>query len=167
MKEFLNKMHYGLFHFQLAVDSKLNSILLKITPKKKERVVQAKISETESFMKSFHMGLVNHCFGYCYAGYFSFFSFILLGVMKIYFHIEDTMLELVIFAIPIVIGYIPMYKVVFVNDRYLCFYKEFKKKNVQWHKKWKRIAVLFCIGGFLAMVVGAFTLLNLLSNNIN
>ena len=189
MIRFLNKIHYGLFHFQLAVDSKLNSILLKITPKKKERVVQAKISETESFMKSFHMGLVNHCFGYCYAGYFSFFSFssvssfvpsisstssayfsffslILLGVMKIYFHIEVTTLELVIFAIPIVIGYIPMYKVVFVNDRYLCFYKEFKKKNVQWHKKWKRIAMLFCVGGFLTMVIGAFILLNLLANNI-
>ena len=62
MIRFLNKIHYGLFHFQLAVDSKLNSILLKITPKKKERVVQAKINETESFMKSFHMGLVNHFF---------------------------------------------------------------------------------------------------------
>ncbi len=116
-------------------------------------------------MESFHVGLVNHCFGYCYAAYFSFFSFILLGIMKIYFHIEDTTLELVIFAIPIVIGYIPMYRSVFMNDRYLCFYKEFEKKDVQWHKNGKGLLCFFCIGGFLSMVIGAFTLLNLLANN--
>ena len=145
MMEFLNKMHYGLFHFQLVMDSKLNSILLKITPKKKERVVQAKINETESFMESFHMGLVNHCFGYCYAAYFSFFSFILLWVMKIYFHIEDTTLELVIFAIPIVIGYIPMYRSVFMNDRYLCFYKDFKKKMFNGIKNGKGLQCFFVL----------------------
>lgn len=153
---FLNKIHYGLFHFQLAMDSKLNSILLKITPKKKERVVQAKINETESFMESFHMGLVNHFFGYCYSGYFLFFSFILLGIKDVFFDIDNEIVTLLLMGLPVLVGYIPAYKAVLSNDVYLKYYKKFEKKDARWQRKCKWMAVAFCIGGFLTTILGLF-----------
>ena len=43
-------------------------------------------------------------------------------------------------------GYIPVYKAVFSNNRYLEYFKEFEKENRAWHRKWARITTAFCIG---------------------
>lgn len=55
---------------------------------------------------------------------------------------------------PILIAYIPAYKAVYSNDKYIKYYKQFEKESEQWHKKWYRITSAFCIGGVLSMVLG-------------
>ena len=83
-------------------------------------------------MESFHMGLVNHFFGYCYSGYFLFLSFILLGIKDVFFDIDNKIVTLLLMGLPILVGYIPAYKAVLSNDVYLNYYKKFEKKDARW-----------------------------------
>lgn len=93
-------------------------------------------------------------FGYLYSGYPAFLSFILVGF---YFRSCEEMNYLVVLAIasiPIGICYIPAYKAVFTKDRYLKYFKQFKKEDEHWHRKWKRITITFCIGSILMTLLG-------------
>ena len=97
----------------------------------------------------------NHWFGYEYSSYPCFISFVLSGLVYKYVNIGDNpVVLLLILAIPMGICYIPAYKAVFSNDRYLKYFKEFEKEDEQWHKKWNRITILFRIGGVLSTIVG-------------
>ena len=61
---------------------------------------------------------------------------------------------MLLIAIPIGICYIPAYKAVFSNDRYMKYFKKFEKKDEHWHKKWKWITFLFAIGGMVTTIMG-------------
>jgi hypothetical protein len=100
------------------------------------------------------IGFANHWFGYFYSGYPALLSFILTGF---YFRLCEEinyLIVLVIASIPIGICYIPAYKAVFTKDRYLKYFKQFKKEDEQWHRKWKRITITFCIGSILMTLLG-------------
>lgn len=71
----------------------------------------------------------------------------------------NTNVKNVIFAIPIIVGYIPAYKAVFYKDRYLEYFKEFRKKDDSWHKKWKWISRAFRIGGVMLIALSLFLLM--------
>ena len=53
----------------------------------------------------------------------------------------------VIALIPIIICYPFLDRTVIKNDNYLRYFKQFKKEDEQWLKKWKRRTMLFQIGG--------------------
>lgn len=63
---------------------------------------------------------------------------------------------LLIFLFPIGICYIPAYKAVFTDDKYLKYFKKYEKEDKIWHKKWKIITIIFCIGGIIIEVAGIF-----------
>ena len=64
----------------------------------------------------------------------------------------------IILISPIWLFYIPANKVVFSDDRYLKYFKEFEKMDKSWHRKWVMITWAFCVGGILAFFGGIIAL---------
>lgn len=102
------------------------------------------------------IGMAHHLFGAFYSCLPASISWICLGVANRLFESLTDWLVLIIFATPIAIGYIPMYMAVFYNNRYIVYFKKYEKENKRWHKKWKRITFLFCVGAIAMMVSGFF-----------
>lgn len=65
-------------------------------------------------------------------------------------------LEVIAVMIPIELAYIPAYKAVFSNDKYMKYFKKFEHEDEQWHRKWKRITIIFCLGGVVTIILGMF-----------
>ena len=63
-----------------------------------------------------------------------------------------------IIALPVGLCYIPAYKAVLSNDRYLKYFKQFEKEDAKWHKKWKQITWGFCIGSVVFTIGGIFAM---------
>lgn len=100
--------------------------------------------------------MTDYIFGYISSSYSGFFSLLLLGIGQRYLgHLTPTQ-AIILIAIPLAIGYIPIYKFVFRKDRYLKFYKDFEKNDLTWHKKWKRIIIAYCVGAILTDIIGFF-----------
>ena len=74
----------------------------------------------------YNIGWAHHWYGYFYSGYPGFFSLLLLGFAFKEFG-DNKVLSFIIVAIPIGLGYIPAYRAVFTNDRYLKYFKQFEK----------------------------------------
>ena len=104
------------------------------------------------------IGLAHHWFGYFYSGYFMFLSFVLLGIPDGIFGGVNLIVATAIIALPIALGYIPAYRAVFSKDRYLNYFKQFEKEDEQWHKKWKMITWVFCIGSVVFTIGGIFAM---------
>ena len=102
----------------------------------------------------YHICWAHHWFGYFYSCYPAFLSFILLGVAFRYFGEMSYLVIVLIVSVPIGIFYIPAYRAVFYKNRYLKYFKQFEKNDNQWHQKWKRITMLFCIGAVFTMLLG-------------
>jgi len=100
------------------------------------------------------IGFANHWFGYLYSGYPAFLSFVLIGLYFRYYEGMNYVIVLVIASIPIGFCYIPAYRAVFTKDRYLKYFKQFEKEDERWHKKWKTITILFCIGSCVTTLLG-------------
>lgn len=167
---FLNATHYCLWlahiKFGSVVRSVVNIMFALISKycftaefKKKFYEHQAK-RQTEINMFLYdkktghHITYANHWYSYFYSGYPTFLSFVLLGIMLRFCGEANHITRLFIIALPIGLCYIPAYKAVFTNDRYLKYFKRFEKKDEQWHKKWKRITIAFCIGSVLTGILG-------------
>ena len=97
-------------------------------------------------------------FGYFYSGYSIFLSFVLLGIPDAMFGGVDEIAAIAIIALPVGLCYIPAYKAVFSNDRYLKYFKQFEKEDAKWHKKWKQITWIFCIGSVVFTIGGIFAM---------
>ena len=94
----------------------------------------------------FYINWSIYSFGYFYSGYPASVPFLLIGFLVGKYDGLSDITTIIILAIPIALCYIPAYRAVFTKDRYLKYFKHFKKEDERWHKKWKRIALAFCIG---------------------
>ncbi len=54
----------------------------------------------------------------------------------------------------LIIGYFPLYRYVLWHDRYVKYFKIFRRKSKAWHKKWRIIAIVFVIVSWLMFVGG-------------
>lgn len=104
--------------------------------------------------RGFHIGQANYTFGYLYSCYSSFLSFILLGFVFRFCGEISHLSIMALFAIPIGVCYIPAYKAVYSKDHYLKYFRQFEKKDEQWHKKWKRRTIAFCCGAIFMTGLG-------------
>ena len=88
-------------------------------------------------------------------------SFIIIGFIIRYCKEGHDIAIFMASFIPIEICYIPAYNAVFAKDRYLKYFKQFEKQDEHWHKRWKRITLLFCIGSVLMFFIslGVVTLI--------
>lgn len=163
MKESLNKIHYGIYLIYLGVHFKLEHLQQKVVPQKRKENFRNNIVKHHKIIcnpqNSPYIYFARYSFDYFCAGYFGLLSFPLSGIATVYFHIEDNVLILIIFAIPVLIGCIPAERVVFSNDRYLGYFKRFSKENASWHRKWRWIAVAFCLGSILFSVLGCLLMI--------
>jgi amino acid transporter len=167
---FLNAVHYSLWiadkkhgDFAEKVVKKFLSPIPKylFTEKYKkkyeERLLKAqKVHDSFFYDKEtgFHIGWANHWFGYFYSGYSIFISFILAGFAIKEIGDLNAAIIIVILVIPIGLCYIPAYKAVFSNDKYLKYFKQFEKEDKYWHRKWKRRTIAFCIGSVVTTILG-------------
>ena len=167
---FLNVMHYCLWLNDMKFGDfigKIVNILFSPIPKclftkeykKKyyERIAKQQ-SEMEKFFHNkkngYHIGLAHHWYGYFYSGYPLFISFLLGGVIIRETGYLSNIMKLVIIAVPVGLCYIPAYRAVFTNKRYLMYFKQFEKEGKMWHKKWNFITLIFCIGSIICTILG-------------
>lgn len=101
-----------------------------------------------------YISMANHWFGYLYSCYPGAFSFIIIGIADKTFETLNTAMFVVFFGTPIILCYIPAYKAVFSKDKYLKYFKEFEKEDKNWHRKWKWITILFCVGSIIMTLIG-------------
>lgn len=171
---FLNAMYYCIWLMDKKIDKCLWRIMdtLFIPPAKliftksfQKKLVDRRRKnrkELNSFLydrkNGYHIGWANYMFGYIYSGYPGFISCIFVGMAIKILNNYNFGLIMILIAIPIGLAYIPAYKAVFSNDRYLKYFKEFETEGKYWHKKWKRRTIVFCIGSFFAGAIGIGTI---------
>ena len=109
-----------------------------------------------------YIGWSKYEFGYTYSCYPGFLSFVILGLMHSSYGKLSFVIAMLMILIPIGIGYIPAYKAVFFNDRYLVYFKKFEKESKEWHRKWKRITWAFCIGAVIISMCGIVVMLEII-----
>ena len=119
----------------------------------------------------FHIVIANNLFGAFYSCYSGFLSFVIAGILiRKFVAVINPAIMIVISIIPIGAFYIPAYKAVFTDDRYLKYFKQFEKEDKRWHKKWALITWAFCVGGVLINFFGIITMMAIVSggySNIN
>ncbi len=170
---FLNAVHYCIWRADIRVSAWMDKSfeilfypIIILLPPKWRRKFSERCKATEKEIESlrydkkngWNIGWARQWFDCIYSCYPFFISSMLLGI-TVNLTIEQSdkyKVYLVIIAglTPILIAYIPAYKAVYSNDKYIKYYKQFEKESEQWHKKWYRITSAFCIGGVLSMVLG-------------
>lgn len=169
-KYVMNALHYCIYKEEVWSNKKIGTIVSHLmffvykycfTKRMRLRFYQRHLQsqkEIDEYMygKKYgqSIGMTHHIFGTFYSCYSACFSWIFLGIANRKCRELESVVALLIITIPIAIGYIPIYKTVFSNDIYLKYYKQFEKKDNYWHKKWKWITTVFCIGGILITVIG-------------
>ena len=175
---FLNAIHYGIFildvQFSKIIGKIVYGVLFFISkyffPKRLKMKVYRRYLESQKVLQEFFYNKKNglsvcnahHSFGFFYSGYPACLMFMLWRIADGIFGGLSSLTLILIGAIPIGIAYVPAYKAVFSNDRYLQYFKLFEKEDEQWHKKWKRRAIAFCIGGTIVSLVGGIGAMELI-----
>lgn len=98
--------------------------------------------------------MANWLFASFYSCYSSFVSWICIGIANCKYDIDKNSIGLLFFIVPCIICYIPAYRAVFAKDNYLKYFRQFTKNSKQWHHRWKRVTIAFCIGAIVTMVAG-------------
>lgn len=160
---FLNAILYCLYLNEVWSNRKIDKIVNTIIPRAmKVKFNRQQRKEAEDFKygseAGLSIGVANHLYGFFYTGYPSFLSFVLLGIADGGAKKINMALVAILVAIPIGFFYIPAYKAVFSNDRYLNYFKQFKKEDEQWHRKWNRRTIAFCVGSVVFFLSGIFAM---------
>lgn len=165
---FLNAVHYFIYLEEIWSNKKIEKIILSFFSILFSEKCMQKINDRQKNkeLKDFRygnkwglsIGVAHYWFGYFYSGYFMFLSFVLLGIPDGIFGGVNLIVATAIIALPIALGYIPAYRAVFSKDRYLNYFKQFEKEDEQWHKKWKMITWVFCIGSVVFTIGGIFAM---------
>ncbi len=73
-------------------------------------------------------------------------SFFALAFIYHKFHYDSTWLTLLLLAIPAVASYFISDRLIYNDKLRKKYFKKFGKKDKLWHRKWKAIAVVLCLG---------------------
>lgn len=168
---FLNAIHYNIYLEEVWSNKKTNkmvnglfAVIFKIPfiGKYRKKYDGQKTKELYDFYYGKKVGLsisvAHHLFDYFYSCHPAFLSFVLLGIPDGMFGGVNLIVAMAVIALPIGLCYIPAYRAVFSKDRYLKYFKQFEKEDEQWHKKWKRITWVFCIGSVIFAIGGIFAM---------
>lgn len=167
---FLNAIYYCIWLFAIKFSGKIGCIvnmifssvikvfLTKLQKKKFEVLLTRKQQIHDRFFYNKESGVyvvfARRLFWNFYSCYSLFFSFLLAGfILKEEFDVH-FIIKFAVFVIPMISCGIPAYRTVFANDRYQTYFKKFDVESEQWHRKWKRITLLFSIGALLSVILG-------------
>ena len=169
---FLNAIHYSLWLLDIKLGDSIRKVTrLMLLPIPKlfftdnfRKKYYANLQEGRKQLEKFyydkrngaHIGSAHHWFGFFYSGYPGYIGFIIIGLL-IGGCANFKEIYLLTYAIPVGLCYVPAYKAVFSNDRYLKFFNEFEKEDDAWHKKWKRRTIAFIIGSIAITLLGIAT----------
>lgn len=176
-KYFLNAIHYCIYlheirehkFFEKYFGVPINRMIEFFLPEKK-RIFRLKKQRNKKDVDNLFyckengicISLAHHFFGFFVSGYFLFLGYILIGLLCKSYGVDnvlgDNFVRMLILAIPIIIGFIPVDKAVFSNDVYLKYFREFEKKDEDWHRKWKWITAAFVILSVITFFGGVFLL---------
>lgn len=160
---FLNAVFYEIFILLIEVDRAMYAVRdrflrLLLSEKYSTRITRNNIraqKKTEDIRINFNLRIAKYIFRYTYASYPGFIAFVILGIIMGYDSIPISVpLIILIIAIPIGLSCLPMNNWVFTDNKYVKYFVQFEKQDALWHKKWKRNAIAFCIGGFMANILG-------------
>lgn len=172
---YLNAIHYCIYLGEVRSTkrmekgvSRLFSIMLRLffTERFRNKFYDRQLRHREELNEYMYgknygqsISVAHHWFGYFYSGYASILSFVLLGMAFGIWGDDVSQIEMfVIVMLPIGLAYIPAYRAVFTNDRYLKYFRQFEKEDEQWHKKWKRRTIAFCVGSVAVIIGGIFAM---------
>ena len=167
---FLNAIHYCIYLEEVWTNKKTEKIVYGFLffiskyffPKRlKIKVYRRHLQSRQELNEYFYgkefgqsIGVAHYLFGAFSSSYAGIFSFALLGMSYKMFGKSHNIINFVLIVIPLALWYIPIYKAVFLRDRYLQFFKQFEKEDKHWHRKWKRITIAFCIGAVFVTFLG-------------
>lgn len=164
---FLNAIHYNIYLEEVWSNKKLNKLANRLSTivfrmpfikEYRQRYCERHTKKMDDFISNNKVGLsisvAHHWYGYFYSCYPAFLSFILLGVLFRFYGEVNRIIIFLVVAFPVILCYIPAYRAVFTKDRYLKYFKLFEKEDEQWHRKWKRITMAFCIGSVITGLLG-------------
>lgn len=167
---FLNAIHYCIYLEQVWSGKKFEVIVrflykpmfalpLKCEFKEKmKKRLNGQDKEIENIKYGEEYGLSigrsHYLFGYFYSSYPALISFLFGGIALKADPYLNPLLSITILALPIVLCYVPAYKAVFSNDKYLKYFKQFKKEDHQWRKTWRVRTIAFCLGSVFATILG-------------
>ncbi len=160
---FLNAVFYEIFILLIEVDRAMYAVrdrfLRLLLPEKySTRITRNNIraqKKTEDIRINFNLRIAKYIFRYTHASYPGFIAFVILGIVMGYDSIPISVpLIILIIAIPIGLSCIPMHRWIYSDNKYAKYFVQFEKEDALWHKKWKRNAIAFCIGGFMANILG-------------
>lgn len=160
---FLNAVFYEIFILLIEVDRAVYAVrdrfLRLLLPEKySTRITRNNIraqKKTEDIRINFNLRIAKYIFRDTHASYPGFIAFVILGIVIGYDYMPtSTPLLILIPAIPIGLSCIPMHRWIYSDNKYAKYFVQFEKEDALWHKKWKRNAIAFCIGGFMANILG-------------
>lgn len=170
---YLNAIHYCIYLGEVRSTkrmekgvSRLFSIVLRLffTERFRNKFYDRRLRHREELNEYMYgknygqsISVAHHWFGYFYSGYACYFSFVLASLHFRLTEDESFIINGLLVFIPITIAYIPAYRAVFTNDRYLKYFRQFEKEDEQWHKKWKRRTIAFCVGSVMTILMGIAT----------
>lgn len=167
---FLNAVFYEIcllvIKLDLAIDTALykifNSVLRFLLPKEyRTKFIRSNLrarKKSEDIRMNINLSYARYIFGYTYASYPGFIALVIFGIVIGYDSMPKSGLLLVLIpAIPIGLSCISLHRWVFSEDKYAQYFVQFEEEDARWHKKWKRNAIAFCIGGFLTTILGIIT----------
>lgn len=140
---FLNAIYYNLAIIDVQNDYSVRLFGLKIISILKYMIINKDQSKYHKYLsyeqnrlkndlhdklKNDNIGSVDNWFIFSYSGYTSVFSFILLQIADRKIVELNSLYTLLLIAIPWGICYIPAYRAVYTNNRYLKYFRKFKKK---------------------------------------
>jgi len=117
--------------------------------------------------KGLYIGWAKYKFDYIYSCYPGFLSFVILGLIYKNYGAVNHVIAMTTLLVTIVICYIPAYKAVFADNRYLKYFKQFEKEDNRWHKKWTLITWIFCVGGIVIEIFGIITMMAIVVGGYN
>lgn len=171
---FLNAVYYGFYigeckqvHF---VSIFLDRLVLKLVRSVVSRKKWIHFLRTWVTIKPVHdnmmygadSGIASHLATIFFSGlgvaYFSIISFLLFGIILSNGMVNELgkMGRYLILGVPILLGYIPIYLLVFTDDNYKQYFKRFNKRTKAWKRTWLIRSFLFGVGGIVFLLIGVF-----------
>ena len=166
---FLNAIHYCIYLEEVWTNRKAQIVLGRILLFMSNYFLSNRMRHKIKFHVQYDMdlkeylygknhgqsiGLAHYVFNSFASCYYTFPSWICLGILDCGFDTLKGIISLLISTIPLFWGYNQVYNVMFNNGIYLKYFRQFEKNDNDWLKKWKLITVAFCLGGIATMAVG-------------
>lgn len=172
IKYFMNALCYGLWLQSLDRSKMMKQLVFWLlspipkyfmTEKCRQKFYmrqQQKMNENENFLfdekDGFYIQRVYNSFNFHLFWYAMFISSILCGLYVRIFDRISYLVFCILFVTPCLLIYAAAESAVFSNNQYLRFFKQFKKKDERWQKKWQNMASLYCVGAWIVFAIGIF-----------